>query len=84
VRSDQLDLVMKYGVLSGWFMGYYSAVNAYDLNSNGDATGTMKPRDIMIWLFSYCRNNPRGMFVDALNALDKALGRLPRALTQER
>ena len=76
-RPDQMDMLAKYSLLSGWFAGYFTAVNAYDPKSNGDSGGGMKPRDFMHWVFSHCRNNPRDSFIDALNALNKSLGRLP-------
>ena len=71
--DEDVKKLREYGVVQGWLQGYVTAANAYHPNSNGDMAKNMNAKDLMNWVFSYCRTTPTATFFDIHNALVRAL-----------
>jgi hypothetical protein len=71
-NEDALKL-REYGIVVGWLQGYVSGINAFNDKSDGNSHKGMSGRDLMNWLFSFCRASPTAKMSDIINALHKAL-----------
>ena len=65
-----IDLLLGYYAIEGWLRGYFTGLNiATYSRTGGDITKGTKPRDWMIYIFNYCKQNPWKELTDASAAL---------------
>src|SRR5262245_37594540 len=67
-------LATDYIVVTGWFQGFFTAVNLNE-QTDGDVTKETKPYQMMAWTFSYCRAHPSENLLGAAHELLNALRR---------
>jgi LysR family transcriptional regulator of gallate degradation len=65
--------LQAYEEVKGWLQGYFTAANIFDGRGDGDFTKALKPRDLMTWMFGYCRSNPTKGLMDGVAELHRSL-----------
>ena len=72
-NDAEMKLVFEHKFVGGWLRGYFSAINQTVPQAKGDITGNLTSFDMMTWLYSYCRANPKSEFIDAVRELRNSL-----------
>jgi hypothetical protein len=77
LNAEEVRNAVQYAMVIGWLQGYVSATNAHHPQSNGDLVKGMNVRDLMSWVFSFCRYDPDADYFAIVDGINKAMKLTP-------
>jgi hypothetical protein len=75
---DDPQLAADWFAVDGWLRGFFSAVNYFNKDTDGNVTKGLDYYRMMVWVFSYCRAHPSDRLAEAALELLKALRGPPK------